>query len=437
MGKTQFIFDANKCTGCRACEIACKIENQLDVNTNWRRVVTYNKDQKPDQPYYHLSIACNHCEDAPCMKYCPALAIFRDNKTGAVIIDENKCIGCGYCSWVCPYDAPAFNFTKGVMEKCTFCNHRLEEGMTTACVSVCPTGALFTEQYESVVENNITGFPETGIKPKIKIKSIRKKNILPEFSQPYDESILSLLSEKESEPKIDVKKEWVLAVFSFIFMFLTSMFTAAEFVSLDLLPMPFLISGVMAMGISVIHLGKKDRAFRAILNLKNSWLSREILFASLFLGSAFIYLLIGQKSAAGLFISFIGFAALFAIDSVYRVIPKKEKSIYKNNQLFISAVFFIGILISIEISFFILVILKILLWLNNSRLSDTTTSKTKILFFYSKIVFGFVMPIIIGLTGYREYFYYSVISILASELIERFEFYIYLEPITPQSEIEN
>ena len=76
------------------------------------------------------------------MHSCPALAYERDAVTGAVLIRSELCIGCKYCSWACPYGAPQFEPDSGVMGKCTFCSHRLADGLKPACASLCPTGAL-------------------------------------------------------------------------------------------------------------------------------------------------------------------------------------------------------------------------------------------------------------------------------------------------------
>jgi Fe-S-cluster-containing dehydrogenase component len=102
----SFLFDPNRCTGCGACRLACSIENQLEPERSWRRIDTFNRTRHPGVPLYHLSLACNHCAEPACMFACPALAYSRDEKSGAVLLDEGKCIGCRYCAWACPYDAP-------------------------------------------------------------------------------------------------------------------------------------------------------------------------------------------------------------------------------------------------------------------------------------------------------------------------------------------
>ncbi|MEO8011900.1 MAG: 4Fe-4S dicluster domain-containing protein, partial [Dokdonella sp.] len=124
----SFVFDANTCTGCGACRVACTIENGLAPDVSWRRIETFNPQHRPIAPVFHLSLACNHCATAACMNACPALAYRRDGPTGAVLLDSTLCIGCGYCSWACPYDAPVFDEAAGVMTKCTWCADRLRAG---------------------------------------------------------------------------------------------------------------------------------------------------------------------------------------------------------------------------------------------------------------------------------------------------------------------
>jgi Fe-S-cluster-containing dehydrogenase component len=106
MRKKGFIIDLNKCTGCNACVLACAIENAEIQDKDWRGIRTYNELKVPGLPVFHYSIACNHCEKAPCKPVCPAEAFSTDEATGAVVHHEERCIGCRYCTWACPYDAP-------------------------------------------------------------------------------------------------------------------------------------------------------------------------------------------------------------------------------------------------------------------------------------------------------------------------------------------
>jgi anaerobic dimethyl sulfoxide reductase subunit B (iron-sulfur subunit) len=90
---------------------------------------------------WNLSLSCNHCEKPVCAEACPTKAMSR-RADGVVLVDPEKCMGCRYCEWACPYGAPRFDPERGVMTKCTLCEDRLEEGLAPSCVSACPMRAL-------------------------------------------------------------------------------------------------------------------------------------------------------------------------------------------------------------------------------------------------------------------------------------------------------
>ena len=112
-----FSLDLNRCTGCGACVIACTTENSRRQTLNWREVYTFNEIHLPGVPLFNFSLGCNHCASPACVRACPALAVTKDPHTGAVIINPEHCLGCKYCTWACPYDAPRFNAASGVTEK--------------------------------------------------------------------------------------------------------------------------------------------------------------------------------------------------------------------------------------------------------------------------------------------------------------------------------
>ena len=144
-----FYFDASACTGCKACQVACKDRNGLPEGILWRRVyeVSGGSWQQAGEAWnhdvgaYHLSLSCNHCERPVCAEVCPAAAITR-RPDGIVLIDPDRCTGCRYCAWVCPYGAPQFDELAGVMTKCTLCIEDLDDGRQPACVAACPMRAL-------------------------------------------------------------------------------------------------------------------------------------------------------------------------------------------------------------------------------------------------------------------------------------------------------
>ncbi|MFA5874315.1 MAG: DMSO/selenate family reductase complex B subunit [Anaerolineales bacterium] len=145
-----FYVNIASCTGCKACQIACKDKNDLPIGVRWRRVFQYeggewleqDGEMIPSNVYaYAVSSACMHCENAICMEVCPAAAISK-REDGIVLIDQNRCIGCRYCSWACPYGAPQFNEDMGVMTKCNMCYDLVDKGEKPACVEACPYRAM-------------------------------------------------------------------------------------------------------------------------------------------------------------------------------------------------------------------------------------------------------------------------------------------------------
>lgn len=181
-----FFFDQELCTGCKACQIACKDKHDLPLGVNWRRVVEYSggswqQDGDTFQPNiftYYVSIACNHCANPVCMQVCPTTAMTRRDD-GTLYVDENKCVGCRYCEWACPYSAPQFNAETGHMSKCDLCYDYRSTGQDPACVSACPSRALDWGPIEELKRahgnaNGIAPLPDPSItKPHLVIKPHR------------------------------------------------------------------------------------------------------------------------------------------------------------------------------------------------------------------------------------------------------------------------
>lgn len=436
----SFLFDANKCTGCKACEIACSIENELDADISWRQVNTFNEKHLPGISLFHLSLACNHCLDAPCMKYCPALAYSRDSDTGAVFIDQDSCIGCKYCSWVCPYDAPRFNKSTGTVEKCTFCNHRLKEGKEPACISACPTKALQVEDMpQDLSKNDIPGFSEVAIKPAIRIIPFHERQSHPAMAErPKSHSGVEPpgSTNRYIPSKINLKSEWSLVSFTFLYAILVGLITASLLANIVINAPVFLAAGFFGMALSLTHLGKKFRAGRAVLNWRNSWLSREIILVSSFMGMSALYLfLFANGKVAGGITSLTGFAALLAMDMVYVAVQRTNKVNFHSALSVLNGLHF-GLLFSgIPLFFGLTSLLKLLLYGRRKFSYRKHKQATRPLLTTLRLGLGFALPLTLWMIDPADHSVFIVAGVLAGEMIDRAEFYLEIKIITPRHQM--
>jgi len=422
--RPAFEFDPDRCTACEACRIACGIENNDGVDTGWRQLMTFNPTRHPALPTRHLSLACNHCDTPACALGCPAAAYHRDEPTGAVIIDPEKCIGCRYCSWVCPYDAPKFNEDKGVMTKCTFCAPRLANGDEPACVAACPTDALTSgTRTTGEPEPSYLGLGFTGLGPSLRIKPQRLTTPPPALV--IDELLGEPVHQPVPKRKITIGQEWALLVFSIVMPALAAWFAGGMLHSTRRPPLvQFLLIGAIVMGMSTMHLGKPMRAWRAILNVKTSWLSREILFTNGFLVLSLPSLLFPHASPelgiAGLL---SGIAMCFSIDGVYRAIPRLGQSKYHSAEATLTLVFLSGIVAGVPIVAFTAATIKAVLFLNRIMLGDLSLP-----------MFAAIARFVLLFLAMSPQFSWPVAFMLAiaGEVIDRIAFYLVLEPASPQ-----
>ena len=147
-----FYFEADRCIDCWACEVACKQWHGIKAGTTkLRRVVDVWGGKFPDVTRSFLSLSCMHCGNPACEGVCPTGAIGKRVEDGIVVVDQEKCIGCHYCFFACPFGGPQYG-DDGTMQKCDFCLDRLEEGKEPACVATCPTKALHSGTMEELSE---------------------------------------------------------------------------------------------------------------------------------------------------------------------------------------------------------------------------------------------------------------------------------------------
>lgn len=426
-----FVFDINKCTGCQACAIACEIENELEPGANWRQVTTFNDGHVPGVLSFHLSIACNHCVDAPCMKNCPALAYSKDPATGAVTINPDQCIGCRYCAWACPYDAPRFSHEKGVVEKCTFCDHRLAEGLTPACVTSCPTGALTLGEHRYGFRNKpVPGFPSAEAEPAIRFIPLEAGRELPEANMP--EAVATApRRESERSSNVTLRGEWVLVAFTLIVAGLLGAFvTMRDAGRGDALI--YLACGAVGMVATTLHLGRWERAYRAVLNWRGSWLSREIILVSAFLGLSFVSLFFGIAGEAGRGMAVVlGIAALYAIDRVYHVAGTQGLGAH-SAQTLLTGFLFVGLFSGDPLRAGVVVAIKLVLYVIRKQRFASERRPLRPALSALRVTLGVLVPAVLWaamLQGSDGSALWPVIvaAVLAGEVIDRCEFYMELD----------
>jgi Fe-S-cluster-containing dehydrogenase component len=136
------VIDLDRCIGCCACEVACKQENDVDLEVNWNKVLNVGPiGTFPEVEQYFLPAVCQQCEKPACVQVCPTGASYKRAEDGIVLINKEICIGCRYCMMACPYGVRNFNQQKKVVEKCTLCIQLQAIDEKPACVKNCPGGA--------------------------------------------------------------------------------------------------------------------------------------------------------------------------------------------------------------------------------------------------------------------------------------------------------
>jgi Fe-S-cluster-containing dehydrogenase component len=141
MPRFGMAIDTRKCVGCMDCVVACKTENQVPEGFN-RDWIAYDTNGRfPALQMEIRSERCNHCDRPPCVACCPTGASHVEEPGHIVLVTHEACIGCKACVASCPYNA-RFIHPDGYADKCTFCVHRVAEGLEPACVAVCPTRCM-------------------------------------------------------------------------------------------------------------------------------------------------------------------------------------------------------------------------------------------------------------------------------------------------------
>lgn len=366
-----FYFNADNCIACHACESACSEKNNLPPYLAYRSVGYIEGGTYPNYTRLNISMACNHCDDPVCLKGCPTRAYTKFAEYGAVLQDPDICFGCGYCTWVCPYNAPQLDMKQGHVHKCNMCVDRLEVGLKPACAAACLAGALDFGVIETLPEHReqlqtqIPGFPSPHIThPNIRFQ--QTKTLPREMTRPdsmplrYERDTQGQGGFKTKVRNTQQARQWNLqrlnsrenplvfftlisqtVIGAFLLLFLGPQFgltalsvTAHPAVTITLL-MGLVALQTGALILSTIHLGKPQRFYRGFNNLRYSPVSREaaslmVFFANLSLYSGAVLfgdiinwlplsLMLPVKLFSGWAGALFGISTLYFMQRIYRI----------------------------------------------------------------------------------------------------------------------
>ncbi|HXT10342.1 MAG TPA: DmsC/YnfH family molybdoenzyme membrane anchor subunit [Candidatus Angelobacter sp.] len=275
-----FEVDLDRCSGCKSCVTACHALNGLDDDETWRSIgLLHGRGRNSFQQT--ITTACHHCVEPGCVDGCPVLAYDKDPLTGIVRHLDDQCMGCQYCIFMCPYEVPKYSEQRGIVRKCDMCHQRLAHGEAPACVQACPSEAI-----------RITVVEKTSVR-----NSYREQ--ANEFLPCSPEPAITLpttryVSAKPLAPNLtagdahEVRLQPAHA--PLVWMLVLTQLGAGGFASLPFaargaqpgLATIALIATLLGMGASILHLGRPEKAWRAFLGLRCSWLSREIVGFSFF-----------------------------------------------------------------------------------------------------------------------------------------------------------
>ena len=329
-----FEVDLDSCTGCKACVTACHSLNGLDDDESWRSVGFLQGAGKVAFQQT-VTTACHHCVDPACLSGCPVDAYEKDPVTGIVAHLDDQCIGCAYCTLTCPYEVPVYNKRRGIVRKCDMCQGRLAAGEAPACVQACPNGAITIEIVDVAAVAAAASLPGAAVVPGAPPSSITAPTTVYRRSRdggapgtggpgwaavasptrlgpasgsarstgraprPPLESRPDAGSNQPAAPRGPASSHRPATSHTplAVMLVLTQLSVGALVADL-VLPggrsRPFdaavaVAAGALALGASVLHLGRPRYAYRAVIGLRHSWLSREVLTFGAFTAAAAAY----------------------------------------------------------------------------------------------------------------------------------------------------
>jgi Fe-S-cluster-containing dehydrogenase component/DMSO reductase anchor subunit len=300
----RFEVDLDACTGCKACVVACHSLNGLDEDESWRSVGLLHGTEPGVRYQQTVTTGCHHCVDPACLDGCPVDAYEKDPVTGIVTHLDDQCIGCSYCTLTCPYEVPRYNPSRGIVRKCDMCQGRLAAGEAPACVQACPNGAIAIGIVDTVVlqasaatgGSLVPGAPASSIT----IPSTEYRTAKGRVDDVLAADRFAVRPAHAHNPLTVMLVLTQLSVGAFLVDLVRPGATGRWSAALAL------VTGLLALAASVLHLGRPRLAWRAVLGLRHSWLSREALAFGAFAGLAVPYAGLAWVDPASPFLTVLG-----------------------------------------------------------------------------------------------------------------------------------
>jgi formate dehydrogenase iron-sulfur subunit len=293
-----FEVDLDACTGCKACVSACHTMNGLDDGEMWRSVGLLHGGTADAPHQQTVTTSCHHCVEPACLSGCPTQAYEKDPITGIVKHLDDQCVGCQYCTLMCPYDAPKYSKSRGIVRKCDMCSDRLAHGEAPACVQACPSSAIaiaVVEREAIVAASDASRFLPGAPTPENTLPTTQYKTAraMPNNMLPAD--FYTTRPEHSHMPLVIMLTLTQLAVGAFGMALLVERLSPAA-VGNALVQAGFACAlALLALGAAMFHLGRPLLAWRAVLGLRTSWFSREVLAFGLFAKLGILYPLLAAR----------------------------------------------------------------------------------------------------------------------------------------------
>jgi formate dehydrogenase iron-sulfur subunit len=370
-----FEVDLDKCSGCKACVAACHSLNGLEPGESWRSVGLLVADDPVSPIQQTVTTACHHCVDPACLNGCPVLAYEKDSVTGIVKHLDDQCIGCQYCVLKCPYEVPQFSSRLGIVRKCDMCSSRLSAGEAPACVQACPSAAIrITIVQKAAIQLKYSGQSPLSVSvenasgtgaPTRTGNSFLAATPDPAYTLPTTRyvSAKGLPSQIRAGDEMEITPaapHWPLIgmlvltqaglgglIFETFFSFIRGTLRHDQVGLSGIL----VLAGVVT---SIFHLGRPLQAWRAVLGVRRSWLSREILgFGAVSLGilpllaaGVWPFLAGRWETAVLMYCSIAGALTLFSSMMVYVDTPREFWALRRTLPKFAGTTLLLGAAIS-------------------------------------------------------------------------------------------